>query len=467
MRKRLELPPTKVLLFISSLLVGFLAVEYFLIAFAYQNPSSWFDPAFWAILVFISKRTQVKLPFSAGMSHLFVIALASSIALPLWMAPLLVFIFSFDIDTGKPSFPWFKDLFNRTQQAIATGISGLVWNLTTTHGQIIPGSIGIYLNEGIGIMLASIAFLFINISAVTYVIHLATGATLRKVWFGNFSWLWKSSLILAPVGLLLARAYTTPLIGGWGGFTVLFLMLLLYFSRFYWEEKVKLEEAFDNTIEVLVQTIDAKDPFTRRHSERVAAITAHMAKRMGFDDSDIKRITYASRIHDIGKVAIPDAVLLKPAKLDRGEFEVVKTHARRGVELLKPMLPFLAKGVKEVILHHHERWDGTGYPTQQQTTKIHPWARIVALADAYEAMTAGRSYAQAKSPEVALGEIMGLAGKQFDPEVVKIFEQVWLEDPLWKDREVFLRAYSSPVPSLELPSPYSPEPVSATLPTSN
>ncbi len=217
MQWKLALPPIKVLAYIFALLVGFFALEYLLTKFSYQDPTRWVDVVFWAILVFIGKRTRVDLPVSASMSHLFVVALASSIALPI--APLLVFVFNIDPDIGKPSFPWYKDLFNRAQQAIATGISGLVWNLTTTHGQIIPGSIGIYLNEGIGIMLASIAYLLINISAVTYVIHLATGASLRKVWFENFSWLWKSSLILAPVGLLLARAYTTPLIGGWGGFS--------------------------------------------------------------------------------------------------------------------------------------------------------------------------------------------------------------------------------------------------------
>ncbi|GIW31288.1 MAG: hypothetical protein KatS3mg071_1462 [Meiothermus sp.] len=91
----------------------------------------------------------------------------------------------------------------------------------------------------------------------------------------------------APIGLLLAKAYQTPLIWGWGGFTVLFLMLLLYFSRFYWDEKVKIEAAFDDTIEVLVAALDAKDPFTRLHSERVAAIAGSIAKRMGFDEQDV------------------------------------------------------------------------------------------------------------------------------------------------------------------------------------
>ena len=453
--------------YILSLFALLVAVEIVGVALSRQESFSWLDVAFWAVLVFLGNRTRVELPFNASISHLFVVALAIAASLPAWLAPLVGFFASVDRKLGRPDYPWYKELFNKTQHGLATGLAGLVWHAVTTHEKLISGELGSYASQALGIALASVVFLLVNITAVTYVIHLVSGASLRKIWFENYGWLWKSCLILAPVGLLLARAYTTPLIFGWGGFTVMFLMILLYFSRYYWDEKVKLEEAFDTTIEVLVQALDAKDPFTRLHSERVAAITADMAKRMGFDDPDHKRITYAARIHDIGKVAIPDSVLLKPSQLTAEEFALIRSHPNRGIEVLRPMLPFLAKEVKQVILHHHERWDGRGYPQQQQAEQIHPWARIVSLADAYEAMTAGRSYAQAKSPQVALNEIISFAGRQFDPEAVRVFEQAWLQDPIWKDREVFLRAYSSPPPSLEWPLPSSLEPVPATSPTSS
>jgi HD-GYP domain-containing protein (c-di-GMP phosphodiesterase class II) len=464
---RLGLPPLKVFAYILILFLLLLGVEGVLWRLSHQESFSWRDVVFWAVLAFLGTRTRVELPFNASMSHLFVVALAIAAALPAWLAPLIVFFAYVDRKLGRPDYPWYKELFNKTQHGLATGLAGLVWYEVMKHGKFLSGDLGIYLSQALGIFLASTTYLLVNITAVTYVIHLASGAPLRKIWFENYGWLWKSCLILSPVGLLLAKSYTTPLVFGWGGFTVMFLMVLLYFSRYYWDEKVKLEEAFDNTIEVLVQALDAKDPFTRLHSERVAAITADMAKRMGFDDPDLKRITYAARIHDIGKVAIPDSVLLKPSKLSAEEFALIKSHPNRGIEVLRPMLPFLAKGVKQVILHHHERWDGRGYPEGQQGEQIHPWARMVSLADAYEAMTAGRSYVAAKSPEVAFNEIMGLAGRQFDPEAAKVFEQAWLEDPSWKDREVFLRAYSSPLPSLEWPLPSSPEPVPATSPTSS
>jgi hypothetical protein len=161
------------------------------------------------------------------MSHAFVVAIAAVTLFPPWLAPALVFIFNFNKDFGKPSYPWYKDLFNRTQLALATGLAAWVWWAAQTQLNLDP-----HLREITGILLASIVYFLANVSTVTFVIHLASGARLRKVWFENFSWLWKSYLVQAPVALLLAKAYQTPLIGGWGGFTVLFMMLLLYSRAF-------------------------------------------------------------------------------------------------------------------------------------------------------------------------------------------------------------------------------------------
>jgi HD-GYP domain-containing protein (c-di-GMP phosphodiesterase class II) len=455
------LPPLRVLLFLLLLLGAFAGLLYLLLPSGPYAPSA-LDLVFWAALIVIARRAHVTLPFSASMSHVFVVALAAITLFPPWLAAGLVFIFSFNKDFGRPGYTWYKDLFNRTQSGLATGLAAWAWGWV--HSQPIPYT---YLLEGVGILVASLMYFLVNVGSVTYVIHLASGASLRKVWFENFGWLWVSYLVQAPIGLLLAKAYQTPLIWGWGGFTVLFMMLLLYFSRFYWDEKVKIEAAFDDTIEVLVATLDAKDPFTRLHSERVAAITSSIAKRMGFDEYDVKRITYAARIHDIGKVAIPDSILLKPGKLTPEEFDLIKTHPTKGLEVLRPMQNRLSKEVQDVILHHHERWDGSGYPSRLKEEQIPLWARIVALADAYEAMTAGRAYSPAKTPQEALNEIIMHAGRQFDPQVVKHFEALWHEDPIWKDREEFLRRYTLPAHLSGLPLRSGSGQVSAISPASS
>ncbi|RDI96178.1 HD domain-containing protein [Meiothermus sp. QL-1] len=464
MGKPVALPPPRVGYYILGLFLSCAAIQTALLNIENPRAGSYtlWDLAVWAVLILISKRTSVKLPLSARVSHTFIVALAAVVYFPPWLAPLLVFLSSFDKNFGKVGYPWYKDLFNRVQAALSTGVAALVWSQVQLSSSLPP-----HLTDLVGIGAASLAYFLVNMSAVTYVIHLSSGLSLRKVWFENFSWLRTSYLLQAPIGLLLAEAYRTPLILGWGGFTVLLIMLLLYFSRYYWDEKVRLEESFNGTIELMVAALDAKDPFTRQHAERVAAITESLAKKLGFDEEEVKRIAYAARLHDIGKVAIPDAVLLKPGRLSPEEFKLIQSHPQKGLEVLRPLVPRLPRAVQEVILHHHERWDGTGYPMGKRGEEIPLWARIVALADAYEAMTAGRPYSPAKSPEAALNEIIMLAGRQFDPKLVRVFQQAWLEDPIWKDREVFLRRSTLPVqlPALPLPSPSAP--ASATWPASN
>jgi hypothetical protein len=456
------LPPAKILLFILGLLGLFVALVVFIYKLSDQTSFSSLDAVFWLVLLFLAQRSAIRLPLQASVSHLFVVALAAVVIFPAWLAAILVFAGYYNKDFGQPSYPWYKDLFNRAQHGLATGAAALVWGLVQAQPGLHP-----YLLEFVGIIAASAVYFALNTSAMVYVIHLSSGVSVRKVWHENWGWLWVSYLVQAPVGLLLAKAYQIPLIAGWGGFTVLFMMLLLYFSRYYWDEKVKMEESFDNTIEVLVSALDAKDPFTRLHSERVAAISNSIAQKMGLDEQDQKRITYAARIHDIGKVAIPDSVLLKGGELTAREFALIKSHPAKGLELLHPMRQRLSKDVQGVVKHHHERWDGTGYPDGLKAEAIPQWARVVTLADAYEAMTAGRAYAKAKSPEEALNEIIMHAGKQFDPQVVRLFEAAWLEDLIWKDREEFLRRYTSPVPLSGLSSPSRSGPASATSPVSS
>jgi len=201
-----------VLAFILGVFASFLLLEGYLIArhgFHLPPPGlGWFDLLFWAALVFWSVRVRIPLPLSASMSHLFLFSLALVVLAPPWIAPLWALLF-------QPSDKvWYKQLFNRSQDALATLAAALVWQFFQSN----PLYLGtLNLSAGVGISLASVALFLVNISLVTLIIHLANGTPLREVWKKNFGWLAASYFLLSPVALLLARAYETPLLGGWGG----------------------------------------------------------------------------------------------------------------------------------------------------------------------------------------------------------------------------------------------------------
>ncbi|RTH14437.1 phosphohydrolase [Thermus scotoductus] len=446
--KRPGFPPLRVLLFIFLVLLGFLALEGFLL-WAYRDTPlrlSPLDLIFWGVLMLWSVHVRVRLPLNASMSQLFVFALALVVIAPPWIPPLFSFLWQWSRKV------WYKELFNRSQDGLAAALAALAWQFFQQN----PVYMGSWnLSAGLGIAAASLAFFLANTILVTTVIHLAGHVPWREVWRKNSAWIAASYLLLSPLALLLARAYETPLLGHWGGWTVLLFLIPLYYSRYYWDEKVRLEQAFDTTLELLMNALEAKDSMTRLHSERVADIASDIARALYKDEAKAQEIYRAARLHDIGKIGIPEALLLKPDKLTPKEYQIVQSHTTKGAELLKPAQK-VAFGpvVYNVILHHHERWDGRGYPKELAGHEIPEEARIVGLADAYEAMTAGRPYRPAKSSEEALKEIQDLSGIQFDPKLVKLFTQLWHQNPLWRDRQAYLAAKEGSV-SASTSSPHS------------
>jgi HD-GYP domain-containing protein (c-di-GMP phosphodiesterase class II) len=177
---------------------------------------------------------------------------------------------------------------------------------------------------------------------------------------------------------------------------------------------VRLRDEAMRTVTALALAVDAKDRHTRHHSERVACYAVELGERLGLSTPRLKRLEIAGRLHDVGKIAVPDAILLKPSKLDTDEFEQVKQHSAEGERLAR------GAGLLDIatwIRHHHERWDGTGYPDALRGHEIPLESRILAAADALDAMTSDRSYRGALDLAHARAEIAASAGTQFDPDV--------------------------------------------------
>jgi len=181
----------------------------------------------------------------------------------------------------------------------------------------------------------------------------------------------------------------------------------------------KLNESYKTTVSVLSNAVDARDPYTAGHSERVTKISVLLGKALKMTDAELQNLEYAALFHDIGKLGIPDHILLKNGKLTDEEFEVIKKHPGIGVNILKEV-DFI-KDALPIIKHHHEKYGAKGYPDNINGHDIPIGARIIAIADTYDAMTTDRHYRKGFSPEAAVEEIVRNKGLQFDGEIVDTF----------------------------------------------
>jgi len=180
-----------------------------------------------------------------------------------------------------------------------------------------------------------------------------------------------------------------------------------------------LQEMLFNTIRGMVAAIDAKDEYTRGHSERVYRISMLIGRRMDLPDEDLKTLSWAALLHDIGKIAVSGSILNKPGRLTDNEFAIIKSHPERGCRVLEP-IPQLGPTLP-VIRAHHERYDGNGYPDRLRGGDIPLAARIIAVADTFDAIVSTRAYRKARGIGLAVAEIGRCSGSQFDPAVVRVF----------------------------------------------
>lgn len=192
---------------------------------------------------------------------------------------------------------------------------------------------------------------------------------------------------------------------------------------------VDLERSYDITLEALGDALDLKDAETEGHSRRVTAFTIALARALGIGGPEIRVIARGAFLHDIGKMAIPDAILLKPGKLDAHEQEIMREHCARGYQMLRK-IPYLSEAA-EIVYSHQEHYDGSGYPRGLKRGEIPLGARVFAVADTLDAITSDRPYRRASSFAAARGEIARCAGTQFDPDVVSAYLE--LPDKLWND----------------------------------
>jgi len=243
---------------------------------------------------------------------------------------------------------------------------------------------------------------------------------------------WKRDVLEAYLGVTLKRLFTT----GPEAFEEIYLRLRQFTDSLPCTEIAQepppdgpraLPQSILDTVTSLAYAIDAKDQYTQGHSQKVSAYAALLAEALGMNDLEVEEIRLGAVLHDVGKVGIPEAILNKSGPLNLEEWDTMKTHVTFGGKLLEPLVP-LAR-IREMVLHHHEFFDGSGYPEALSAESIPLGARIITIADSYDTITSDRSYKKGRTAEQALNELERCAGTQFDPQLIQAFVRAMRQLP--------------------------------------
>ncbi len=319
------------------------------------------------------------------------------------------------VESGIRRKPVFKVIFNAAQITIAIGLASRLFSLMGGVPSVHADSLRMPPQA----VAAAIAVYFLtNSTAVSIAVTLDLGESLRTAWVRIVGASFFYDLFSSPIGALLAYLYARFEVPG-----ILILVLPLYFIRHIYQVNLQLEQVNRDLLELMVKAIEARDPYTSGHSQRVSQLAALLAKAMGLGAKTVEQVRTAALLHDVGKIHEEYAPLLrKEGKLDATERALMQTHSIRSAELAGTISAFRGS-IVDAVRHHHERFDGTGYPAGLAGEAIPIGARLIMIADTVDAMTTDRPYRKALTLEQVHAELRRCAGTQFDPRLVDVFMQ--------------------------------------------
>ena len=356
--------------------------------------------------------TRIRVGRGVMLSVAFPIALAGVLLLPPSGAALVVLLGALSAATA--GLPWVKAGFNAAMYACSAAAAGIVYELAGgPHALEVTDFPAVLVPA----LLAAVVYCVVNGLLLGGIIRLTEGVSVVTVWRTTFAKSISAYLGYGLFGLMMAALWHAP--GGW--VTALLILLPLYVSKWVFAQYARQQEAYDATVRALVQAVETKDLYTRGHSERVARAAEMIGRDLGLREERIESVKYAAILHDVGKLGVPTRVLQKSEALTESEFASIQLHPVRGLEMVRG-IRFLREAY-DGILHHHERMDGRGYPAGLRGHDIPEFARIIAVADAFDSMTSTRSYRGARSVDEALGELGRCAGAQFDPAMVDALQK--------------------------------------------
>jgi putative nucleotidyltransferase with HDIG domain len=325
---------------------------------------------------------------------------------------------------------WVRQLFNQGQVVLAFAGAGAVY--VALGGQYVEGG-GTRVpfgQLGVALVLGGVAFFSISSLLISVAIAQFERRSVAGVWAVSFRWMAPRFLALSPFGLLMAMVYQTP---GLGIVAVGLFLVPLVGARYAFQGAMEMLAVHRETVWALSNALEAYDPYTRNHSELVTRYAMAIGRQLGLPAPRLELLEWACRLHDIGKCRQDwESIIRKPGRPNAREWEIIRQHPVEGSRLAEKMefLPHTAGEVARIVRAHHERLDGSGYPDGQGQQDLSLEARVLGVADAFEAMTARRAYKPRRGVEEALEELARCAGTQFDPGVVEALQALWEQGEL-------------------------------------
>jgi putative nucleotidyltransferase with HDIG domain len=315
--------------------------------------------------------------------------------------------------------PFYKTAFNASNYIISCLISG--WVYMRAGGEIL-GLQATTIYEAfeslakavIPLILLTITFLTVNSGILSVLFKLMTKQYYLSQWLQSFKWTLPNLFAVAALGIIITITYHSL-----GILAVLLFFSPLLLARYTFKLYINMRNVYFETIQALIAAVEAKDKYTEGHSRRVEKYASLIAREMKLSPARQEILRYAALLHDIGKIGISEVILNKTSELTKSEFDQIKEHPTIGYRILEEV-DFL-KQAKEIILYHHERYDGSGYPNRINGGRIPLEASIMAVADAFDAMTSDRPYRKSLGSKKAVEELLKNSGTQFSPEVVNVF----------------------------------------------
>jgi hypothetical protein len=370
------------------------------------NPGATVLLAGLGVLTVLAELRPIRLPRSANMS----VATAVNFTLvilygPGWAAMVATAAAALsDVYVRKA---WYKTVLNAAAVAIPVGVSASLYFLVYD-----PHSGPIYsLRNWEALAIYGVTNFGLNTLLVSSAIGLAQGVSPFQIWSLSFRGTALQYSTMIPIGALIATTFLESAYVS--AIAMIVLLILVYYAL---RTSQRLRDEARRTIEAMVDSIDRRDQYTGSHVLGVAEFSRVIAEQLRLPLDEVNTIVLAARIHDLGKVAIPDAVLLKPGPLTDEEMEIMKLHADIGADIIANLSVY--NRAREYMRHHHESFDGRGYPGGLVGAQIPFGARILAVADAYQAMTADRPYRRGVPPAIAIERLIGGRGTQWDPRCV-------------------------------------------------